>query len=72
MEKIIMTVQTNPKTGQAQDQRQQSDQSNLAHRYGQIGIPALAAALRYAPTANNPTRISTLSRIDERSRERLA
>ena len=72
MKEVIMTVQTKSKAGKQNDQRQRSDQTNLARRYGQIGIPALAAALRYATTANNPTRAPALNWFDERFRERLA
>jgi hypothetical protein len=67
-----MTVQSNPDTGDAQDQRPRPEQSSLVCRYGQIGIPALAAALRYATPAQNPTGTSAISRIEERFLERAA
>jgi hypothetical protein len=61
-----MTVQTNPKAGQARDDRQRPEPTNLARRYGQIGIPALAAALRYAASAKVPAQTLTPNRLDER------
>ena len=66
-----MTVQRKFKTAKQHDHRPRSDQTNLAHRYGQIGIPALAAVLRYAATAKNSTRTRTLDWFDERFREHL-
>jgi hypothetical protein len=39
---------------QAADSRGQHEQHNLDRRYGKIGIPAVAAAVRYQSEAKNP------------------
>ena len=72
-----MTATTGPRPGQitVQDapiQRRQPDeewrreQINLAHRYGQIGISAVAAALRYTDVAKNKAYAPAVIKIDAR------
>ena len=39
---------------QAADSRGQHEQHNLARRYGKIGLPAVAAAVRYQSESKNP------------------
>jgi hypothetical protein len=62
----VQTNPTKPKGSQEQDQRQRSEHNSLVRRYGQIGIPALAAALRYATSVSSPTHTPTANRRDER------
>lgn len=62
-----MSVKTNQKTEQKRELTNRPEPAaNLDHRYGQIGIPAVAAALRYWTAAIKPVRQSGPVRIDER------
>jgi hypothetical protein len=68
-----------PKTAGAQpgqEERQATDlrreSSNLTGRYGQIGIPAVAAALRYTAVAKNPAYAPVVEKIDARLIEMAA
>lgn len=45
------------------------EQTNLDHRYGEIGISAVAAALRYSEISKNPAYAPVAIRIDWRSIE---
>lgn len=51
-----------------QEQRQASDRRrethNLTVRYGEIGIAAVAAALRYSETAKNPAYAPVVPRVN--------
>jgi hypothetical protein len=59
-----MSAKTNEKTGPARDESSQ-EPASLDRRYGKIGIPAVAAALRY--TANQTPRPSAgAARIEDR------
>ena len=64
-----MTVQ---KKSSHQDQKPRPEPTNLVRRYGQIGIPALAAVLRYATSPRKPTPAPVPTRLDERFLERAA
>ena len=46
------------------DSNRQRDDSNLDHRYGKIGIPAVAAALHYQSDAKNPAYAPVVPRDD--------
>ena len=46
--------------------------TNLAGRYGEIGIPAVAAALRYTDAGKNPADAPVAPRIDLRFVEMAA
>ena len=48
------------------------ESSNLDRRYGEIGIPAVAAALHFAGAAKNPAYAPVAPRIDERYFEAAA
>jgi hypothetical protein len=54
------------------DSNRQRDDSNLDHRYGKIGIPAVAAALRYQSDAKNPAYAPVVPRDDGRHAELVA
>jgi len=56
----------------AADSNRQRDDSNLDCRYGKIGIPAVAAALRYQSDAKNPAYAPVVPRDDERHAELVA
>ena len=45
------------------------EQTNLDHRYGKIGILAVAAAVRYAGAGKNPAYAPVVPRIDQRLAE---
>jgi hypothetical protein len=51
-----------------QEERQPAERRpethNLTVRYGKIGIPAVAAALRYTDTAKNPAYAPVVPRVD--------
>jgi hypothetical protein len=55
----------------AADSNRQRDDSNLDRRYGKIGIPAVAAALRYQSDAKNPKYAPVVPR-DDRLRAEFA
>ena len=59
---------------QATDRRQETtgDDHNLTVRYGEIGIPAVAAALRYTEAAKNPAYAPVVPRVDPRLIEMAA
>jgi hypothetical protein len=59
-------------TDRRQDQAQTAQTSNLAVRYGAIGIPAVAAALRYTVVAKNPAYAPVVHRPDPRRAEMAA
>ena len=65
-----MTVKT--KANPAQDQPTRPEPTNLARRYGEIGIGALAAVLRYAASAKKPAAAQAAARVDERFFEQTA
>jgi hypothetical protein len=48
------------------------DANNLTGRYGKIGIPAVAAALRYADAAKNPAYAPVAPQVDSRRIEMAA
>ena len=60
----------------AQEERQATDRrretSNLTVRYGAIGIPAVAAALRYSETAKNPAYAPVVPQVNRKLVERAA
>ena len=45
------------------------EQTNLDGRYGEIGILAVAAAVRYAGAAKNPAYAPVVPRVDQRFAE---
>ncbi len=60
-----MSENTNDKTGPGRDAGGNPEPASLDRRYGKIGIPAVAAALRY--TTTRPPRPSTTGvRIEDR------
>ena len=59
-----MTVQTNKKT-ERERKDERSESASLDRRYGKIGIPAVAAALRYAAPAKRSAPEAG-SRIEDR------
>ncbi len=68
-----MTATTGQRPGQdtAFDRRQpdeerRREQTNLDHRYGRIGIPAVAAALRYADASKNLAYAPVVIKVDAR------
>lgn len=66
------------KTGESmpgQEKRQPTEwrrDTNLAGRYGKIGISAVAAALRYSDAGKNPAYAPVVPRVDLRFSERAA
>jgi hypothetical protein len=65
-EDSAMTTKTVP------DSNPQRDDSNLDRRYGEIGIPAVAAAVRYQSDAKNPRYAPVVPREDLRLLEVVA
>ncbi len=69
-----------PKTAGAlpsQEERQKTDEgrretNNLTIRYGKIGIPAVAAALRYSDAGKNPAYAPVVLRTNHRLMEMAA
>ena len=63
-----MTPRTSSATSQnARPAQPNGDQTNLSHRYGSIGIQAVAAAARYADRRKSPAQASASGlRIDLR------
>jgi hypothetical protein len=50
-----MTVKTGSQASQQRRQVEETrEQTNLDHRYGKIGIPCVAAAVRYAGDRKEP------------------
>jgi len=68
------TAGTANKTGQkpSQPRKSASESAALDHRYGQIGISAVAAAARYQGGAKNPAYAPSPARSQERSGEAAA
>ena len=65
----VMTGTTSPKSGQEtarRDSELRREQVNLDHRYGRIGISAVAAALPYITVAKKPAHAPVAVRIDSR------
>jgi hypothetical protein len=60
-----MPVKSKDKTGQEPIQSHDPEPANLDRRYGKIGIPAVAAALRYYTVHRQP-RSPAADRIEER------
>jgi hypothetical protein len=56
-------------TNLRQDQNAGQPAGNLAFRYGAIGIPAVAAALRYTASTKNPAYAPVVHRPDPRLAE---
>lgn len=54
MQDVIAEVAKNTAPLRANDRKISSDIQGLDHRYGQIGISAVAAAVRYQGGAKNP------------------
>ncbi len=74
-----MTGKTGPRPGHdtVTERRVRNDESrreltSLDHRYGRIGISAVAAALRYSDVSKNPAYAPAVIRIDWRSIEAVA
>ena len=70
-----MTAQTGaePDQGLSQPQSERRRESHsLDRRYGAIGIPAVAAALRYAGATKNPAYAPVVPRPSERFSEAAA
>ena len=69
-----MPTTTGAKPGQ--EERQATDQRhetpNLTGRYGRIGIPAVAAALRYTVAAKNPAYAPVVPIANDRLMEMAA
>lgn len=64
----------NAQPGSAPGQKQQaaqagSEPTNLSHRYGSIGIEAVAAAARYAGAGKNPAYAPAVMRTEQRQHE---
>jgi hypothetical protein len=62
-------TKTNPTTGQAAQTatpQTPGGHTNLSHRYGRIGIQAVAAAARYSSARKAPTHAQAGLRIDQR------
>jgi hypothetical protein len=64
--KMIMTAQTDKKTDQDQNKSRCPGPADLDRRYGKIGIPAVAAALKYCTAGKKRSTSPTVSRIEER------
>jgi hypothetical protein len=61
----FQSTKQNEKIGPARPQSKVSKPENLDDRYGKIGIPAVAAALRYA-AKRPPRKSSSGGRIEDR------
>ena len=60
-----MTDKNNPGAS-PQPSEGRCEPTNLSHRYGSIGIDAVAAAVRYAGAGQNPAHAPVVSRVDQR------
>jgi hypothetical protein len=60
-----MTTTKNPEQGESREHMPAQEPTGLDARYGEIGIPAVAAALPYAG-GKKPARAETAVRIDQR------
>jgi hypothetical protein len=67
-----MPAQANDKTEPMRNQARSPESANLDRRYGQIGIPAVAAALHYWTSAKKPASASASAHIDDRFIELVA
>ena len=70
-----MTAPKNAKAERIQEiqgQPARPEPTNLVRRYGDIGIGALAAALRYATSTKKPASAQATTRVDERFLEQTA
>ncbi len=54
------------------DEERRRELTNLDHRYGRIGIPAVAAALHYTAATKNPAYAPVVNNIDWRFVEATA
>ena len=63
---MIMTVHTDKKIDQDRNQSRYPEPANLDRRYGKIGIPAVAAALKYCTAGKKRSTSPSVSRIEER------
>jgi hypothetical protein len=71
--KIAKTAKTAQKTKDAGNTRKTPGEgSGLAHRYRQIGISAVAAAVRYQGVAKNPAYAPTPSNWREQAEDAAA
>lgn len=61
-----MTDKTHTNTSQTQAASQEPRQTNLRNQYGEIGIPAVAAAARYAGDSKARHEAEPAMRIDQR------
>jgi len=48
------------------DEERRREHTNLDHRYGRIGISAVAAALRYTEVSKNPAYAPVVIKVDAR------
>ena len=62
----MIIVQTDKKTAQDRNQSRHPERANLDHRYGKIGIPAVAAALKYCTAGKKRSTSPAVFRIEER------
>ena len=62
----IMTLLTDKKTDQERNEGRYLERANLDRRYGKIGIPAVAAALKYCTAGKKRSTSPAVSRIEER------
>jgi hypothetical protein len=60
---------TKKKTAAQLDQNGRRDEPNLDSRYGEIGISAVAAALRYQSEMKNPAYAPAVHELDEQAVE---
>lgn len=68
---MIATTGPRPARETASDRRVPNEElrrehTNLDHRYGRIGISAVAAALRYSDVSKNPAYAPSVIRVDWR------
>jgi hypothetical protein len=54
MQDVTTKLANKSAPAQAEDRQVAIESVKLDHRYGQIGIPAVAAAVRYQGSAKNP------------------
>jgi len=62
---------TNKKTAAGFNQNGRRSEPNLDSRYGEIGISAVAAALRYQSEVKNPAYAPAVRELDERLAEAI-
>ena len=68
-----MTVSTGrDPVPQASAAERRSESTNLDRRYGEIGISAVVAALRFASDGKNPAYAPAVQRLDARDYEAAA